>query len=109
VKLVLTHDDSSVFPVDDEDYDVFFDDLEIEQAPSLSHLAFGLTDGVHFKRTTYQAYGATESDYRPDRWKGFREDYRFTGKEEDIEVGLTYFGKRFLRIPLHLSAESGGT
>lgn len=51
VKLVLTHDDSSVFPVDDEDYDVFFDDLQIEQAPSLSHLAFGLTDGVHFIST----------------------------------------------------------
>jgi RHS repeat-associated protein len=34
--------------------------------------------------------------YRPDRWKGFREDYRFTGKEEDVEVGLQYFGKRFL-------------
>jgi RHS repeat-associated protein len=45
---------------------------------------------------TYQPYGATESDYRPDRWKGFREDYRFTGKEEDIEVGLEYFGKRYL-------------
>jgi RHS repeat-associated protein len=25
-----------------------------------------------------------------------REDYRFTGKEEDIEVGLQYFGKRYL-------------
>jgi RHS repeat-associated protein len=45
---------------------------------------------------TYQPYGATESDYRPDRWKGFREDYGFTGKEEDVEVGLIYFGKRFL-------------
>ncbi len=45
---------------------------------------------------TYQPYGATESDYRPDRWKGFREDYGFTGKEEDVEVGLQYFGKRFL-------------
>jgi RHS repeat-associated protein len=44
---------------------------------------------------TYQAYGAAESDYRPERWKGFREDYRFTGKEEDIEVGLQYFGKRY--------------
>jgi RHS repeat-associated protein len=43
-----------------------------------------------------QAYGAKENDYRPDRWKGFREDYGFTGKEEDVEVGLTYFGKRFL-------------
>ena len=48
------------------------------------------------ERSTYQPYGAAESDYRPARWEGFREDYRFTGKEEDIEVGLTYFGKRFL-------------
>jgi RHS repeat-associated protein len=45
---------------------------------------------------TYQPYGATESDYRPERWKGFREDYGFTGKEEDVEVGLQYFGKRYL-------------
>jgi RHS repeat-associated protein len=45
---------------------------------------------------TYQPYGATESDYRPDRWKGFREDYGFTGKEEDAEIGLQYFGKRYL-------------
>lgn len=44
------------------------------------------------ERTTYQPYGAIESDYRP---KGFREPYKFTGKEEDIEVGLTYFGARF--------------
>lgn len=46
--------------------------------------------------TTYQAYGATESDYRPDRWANFRADYKFTGKEEDVEVGLQYFGKRYL-------------
>jgi RHS repeat-associated protein len=45
---------------------------------------------------TYQPYGATESDYRPERWKGFREDSGFSGKEEDIEVGLQYFGKRYL-------------
>jgi RHS repeat-associated protein len=48
------------------------------------------------ERRTYLAYGATENDYRPGRWKGFREDYGFTGKEEDVEVGLQYFGKRFL-------------
>jgi RHS repeat-associated protein len=47
------------------------------------------------ERTTYQGYGATDSDYRPPRWEAFREDYRFTGKEEDAEVGLQYFGKRF--------------
>jgi len=44
---------------------------------------------------TYLAYGATESDYRPAAWQGFREEHRFTGKEEDIEVGLTYFGARY--------------
>ncbi len=47
------------------------------------------------ERSTFQAYGAAESDYRPARWGGFREDYRFTGKEEDAEVGLQYFGKRY--------------
>jgi RHS repeat-associated protein len=52
--------------------------------------------GELVERRTYQPYGATESDYRPERWKGFREDYRFTGKEDDVEVGLTYFGKRYL-------------
>jgi RHS repeat-associated protein len=48
------------------------------------------------ERGTWQPFGAKESDYRPERWKGFREDYGFTGKEEDVEVGLQYFGKRFL-------------
>jgi RHS repeat-associated protein len=52
--------------------------------------------GELVERSTFQGYGATESDYRPERWKDFREDYKFTGKEEDVEVGLQYFGKRFL-------------
>jgi RHS repeat-associated protein len=47
------------------------------------------------ERSTYAAYGQAESDYRPARWSAFREDYRFTGKEEDVEVGLEYFGKRY--------------
>jgi RHS repeat-associated protein len=51
-------------------------------------------------RTSYMAYGTTDSDYRPTRWNSFREDYKFTGKEEDAEVGLTYFGKRFLNAQL---------
>jgi RHS repeat-associated protein len=45
--------------------------------------------------TTYQPFGKTESDYRPDRWGAHREDFRFTGKEEDLEVGLTFFGARY--------------
>src|SRR5690606_21031097 len=52
--------------------------------------------GELVERATFQAYGGTESDYRPGRWANFREDYRFTGKEEDVEVGLHYFGKRYL-------------
>jgi len=47
------------------------------------------------ERTTYQPYGAVESDYRPPSWKSFREPYKFTGKEEDIEVGVGYFGARY--------------
>lgn len=48
------------------------------------------------ERRTYFGYGAAESDYRPARWKGARADDGFTGKEEDVEVGLQYFGKRYL-------------
>jgi RHS repeat-associated protein len=47
------------------------------------------------EKVSYDAWGRTESDYRPARWAGFREDYRFTEKEEDVEVGLTYFGARY--------------
>jgi RHS repeat-associated protein len=45
--------------------------------------------------SSYLAYGGADSDYRPERWAAFREDHRFTGKEEDIEVGIDYFGKRY--------------
>ena len=51
--------------------------------------------GALVEYTTYLPYGATESDYRPEAWHSHREDYRFTGKEEDVEVGLTYFGARY--------------
>jgi RHS repeat-associated protein len=47
------------------------------------------------ERATYHPYGAIESDYRPAQWKGFREAYKFTGKEEEIEVGTVYFGARY--------------
>ncbi|MCC6750552.1 MAG: hypothetical protein IT371_23005 [Deltaproteobacteria bacterium] len=49
---------------------------------------------------TFQPYGGRETDYRPERWEGFREDYGFTGKEEDVEVALTYFGYRYLSTAL---------
>jgi RHS repeat-associated protein len=50
--------------------------------------------GELVEHSTYQAYGAEESDYRPDRWS-FWERYRFTGKQADGELGLAYFGARY--------------
>jgi RHS repeat-associated protein len=47
------------------------------------------------ERSRYQAYGATESDYQPERWGGFRESFRYTGHEDDAEVGLINFGQRY--------------
>ena len=52
------------------------------------------------ERAEHQPYGAIESDYRPHRWESAREDYKFTGKEEDIEIGLTYFGARYYHARL---------
>ena len=51
--------------------------------------------GEIVQKTTYNAYGAVDNDYRPERWGAHREPYQFTGKEEDIEVGLIYFGARY--------------
>jgi RHS repeat-associated protein len=51
--------------------------------------------GELIERSTHQAYGAPDSDYRPARWGEYREPYAFAGKESDIEVGLTYFGARY--------------
>ncbi len=48
-----------------------------------------------------QAFGAQDSDLRsleardPTRWNSFREDYRFTGKEDETAFGLAYFGARY--------------
>jgi RHS repeat-associated protein len=52
------------------------------------------------EKVTYQAFGATESDYRPPRWNNSREDFRFSGKEDDFSVGLTFFGARYYHAAL---------
>jgi RHS repeat-associated protein len=69
--------------------------LELPDHLGSSSIVIDRETGELAERSTYMAYGSTESDYRPDRWGSFREDYKFTGKEEDSEVGLQYFGKRF--------------
>ncbi len=69
--------------------------LEMQDHLGSTGTVIDMATGELVERTTYQPFGAVESDYRPQRWDAFREDYRFTGKEEDAEVGLTYFGERF--------------
>jgi RHS repeat-associated protein len=83
--------------VSDESLHVF---LELGDHLGSTSAVLDLETSELVERSTYQAYGGTESDYRPARWKNFREDYRFTGKEEDVEVGLVYFGKRFLNTQI---------
>ncbi len=86
---------------------------EIDDVPNVSsgrqHVLFVMADRLGstsfvFDRATselveaatYQSYGAPESDYRPARWASYREPHKFSGKEDDIEVGLAYFGARYL-------------
>jgi RHS repeat-associated protein len=84
------------------------------------YMAFRLGDGLGsasaivdagtselMERITYMPYGAVESDFRPARWNAYRSNYRFTGKEDDIEVGAIYFGMRYYQPYLYrwLSAD----
>jgi RHS repeat-associated protein len=69
--------------------------LELPDYLGSSSIVIDRDSGELVERATYQAYGAAESDFRPTRWDSFREDYRFTGKEEDVEVGLQYFDRRY--------------
>jgi RHS repeat-associated protein len=69
--------------------------LELKDHLGSSTTAIDQATSELVERSTYLAYGGADSDYRPAAWGSFREDYRFTGKEEDVEVGLDYFGKRF--------------
>lgn len=53
------------------------------------------------ERASYDAYGSIESDFRSSRFGHYRDPYKFTGKEEDVEVGLVYFGARYYHPQLH--------
>jgi RHS repeat-associated protein len=100
----------------------FFDGGTLPRPPSTHETRLFLNIGDHLgsaivtidhttsevvERATFHSHGAIESDYRPDRWHNAREPYKFTGKEEDIEVGATYFGARYYQPYLgrYLSAD----
>jgi RHS repeat-associated protein len=74
--------------------------LELGDRMGSTAVVLDKATGELVERSTYEGYGSVESDYRPDRWDSFREDYRFTGKEDDVEVGLQYFGKRYYAATL---------
>ena len=84
----------------------------------LGSTAFSIDKGTGelVEYTTYTSYGTTESDYRPERWGQYREPYRYTGKEEDQEVGLEYHGARYYALALRrwmsadpVTVHSGGS
>ncbi len=54
------------------------------------------------ERTSFDAYGTVDSDFRSERWGAYRNPHQFTGKEEDIEVGLVYFGARYYHPQVHM-------
>ncbi len=52
------------------------------------------------EQLTYLPFGGVETDYRPARWGNIPTSDRFTGKESDDAVGLTYFGARWYHAAL---------
>jgi RHS repeat-associated protein len=57
--------------------------------------------GELVEATSDLVYGMIDSDSRdlqaasPKRWNYFRADYRYTGHEDEAEVGLSYMGQRY--------------
>lgn len=51
--------------------------------------------GEVVEAATYQPYGGVETDYRPSRWKAFRDDIRFGGHWDNAEIGLVYMNARY--------------
>jgi RHS repeat-associated protein len=51
--------------------------------------------GELVERTSYHAYGAIDTDYRPSRWSSSREDDKFIGQWDNAEVGLIYLNARY--------------
>jgi RHS repeat-associated protein len=87
---------------------VVYDDSVPMTGPTPQHVYLQMTDalgststtidrasGTLVEQATYLAYGGEDSDYRAPGWDSFRESYRYTGKEDDYQVGLTYFGQRY--------------
>ncbi|MHC4692191.1 MAG: RHS repeat domain-containing protein, partial [Planctomycetota bacterium] len=52
-------------------------------------------DGVLVQETANYPFGHPRNDFIADPNSPFRADYKFTGKEQDKETGLQYFGARY--------------
>jgi RHS repeat-associated protein len=69
--------------------------LEISDPHGSTSSVIDKETGELVEQITYLANAQTETDYRPTRWNAFREGFRYTGKYEDYEVGLVYYGARY--------------
>ncbi len=67
-------------------------------ARSSSHARAGPagSSALHSEGPSTRKGGVSLPERSEDRRRGGLPQYRFTGKEEDVEVGLQYFGKRYL-------------
>jgi len=57
--------------------------LELGDHLGSTSVVLDRASGELVQRSTAYAYGEVESSLRPGRWEEFREDYRFTGKEDE--------------------------
>ncbi len=62
--------------------------LEVQDFLGSTAIVLDQATGELVEAGTYAAYGATESDYRPERWDSYREDYKFTGKRRTSRSGF---------------------
>jgi RHS repeat-associated protein len=69
--------------------------LELSDNVGSTTIVIDKATGELVERRSHHSYGSIDSDYRPGRWAHFREPLDFGGKENDIEVGLGYFGARY--------------
>jgi hypothetical protein len=84
-RAVFDREQTTLPAIDGRKLHVFF---ELGDQLGSTSLALDSATSELVEASTYQAYGGSDSDYRPGRWDSFREDYRFTGKEDDVEAGL---------------------
>ncbi|MFI5297732.1 MAG: toxin TcdB middle/N-terminal domain-containing protein [Polyangiales bacterium] len=70
--------------------------LELDDYLGSTNAVIDRDTGELVEWASYSTMGGAEGEYRSPRWNGWREVYGFTGKQESRQLGITYFGARWL-------------